>query len=127
MWQAIYCIPRSEHSLLYNLVFFHQIHSPAADLHAFHRAVPALFPALFQVFSYPESPGCREEKRIFLQPRICTLHIFPVRRAGRALVKSHGDRGSQIGLDLHALLRSHEDLPTVDMGVEIHALLLYFA
>ena len=32
--------------------------------------------------------------------------------------------GAQIGLDLHTLLRPHENLVAVDVGGEIHALLL---
>ncbi len=54
------------------------------------------------------------------------LHIATVRHAGRALVKSHGNGRSQIRLDLHAFLRPHENLFSVNMGMEIHPLLLDF-
>ena len=50
--------------------------------------------------------------------------IRPVRQSRRALVKGHGYGGAQIGLDLHAFLRSHKDLVSVDMGAEVDAFLL---
>ena len=43
-------------------------------------------------------------------------------RVFHALVKSHGDRRCQMGLDLHALLRTHKDLLAVYMGMEGDAL-----
>ena len=46
---------------------------------------------------------------------------------GSTLVEGHGDGGAQIGLDLHTLLRPHEDLVAVDVGVEVNALLLDLA
>ena len=53
-------------------------------------------------------------------------HVVPVRRRVRAFVKCHGDRGSKIGLDLHALLRSHKYLPPVHMGMEVNPFFLDF-
>ena len=41
-----------------------------------------------------------------------------------ALVKGHADVRTEIRLDLHALLRAHEDLPAVQVGGKIDALLL---
>ena len=52
------------------------------------------------------------------------LNIFIGRGVLHALVKGHADVGAQIRLDLHALLRAHKNLPPVDVGGEIHALLL---
>ena len=52
------------------------------------------------------------------------LHIGLLRKGRRALVKGHGDGGSQVRLDPHALLRAHEDLSAVDVAVEGDALLL---
>ena len=43
------------------------------------------------------------------------LYIVSVCHTARTFIKRHGDRGSQIGLDLHALLRSHKDLVSVNM------------
>ena len=40
-----------------------------------------------------------------------------------ALIKGHGDGRAKICLDLHTLLRPHEDAVTVQMGGEGHALL----
>ena len=58
-------------------------------------------------------PSCRTLYR--------TLDIFSFCHTGRTLIKCHGDRGRQIGLDLHALFRSHENLSAVYMGIEIYA------
>ena len=55
------------------------------------------------------------------------LYIIPLRQGRSALVEGHGNGGGQIGLNLHTLLRSHENLPSVNMGVKIYALFLYFA
>ena len=55
------------------------------------------------------------------------LHIFPLGKRRRTFIERHGDRGAEIGLDLHALLRSHENLCPVNMRVEIDALLLDLA
>ena len=41
-----------------------------------------------------------------------------------ALVKGHADIRAEVRLDLHALLRAHEDLVAVDVRGEIHTLLL---
>ena len=41
-----------------------------------------------------------------------------------ALVKCHRNIRAEIALDAHALFRSHEDFASVDMGGEVHALLL---
>jgi len=40
-----------------------------------------------------------------------------------ALVEGHGDGGGEMGLDLHALFRPHEDALAVHVGGELHALL----
>ena len=53
------------------------------------------------------------------------LHIVEGGGVLDALVKGHGDVAAQIGLDLHGLLRSHEDPTSVDMGGEGDALLRY--
>ena len=50
--------------------------------------------------------------------------VLLVRMAGRAFVKGHGDGGTQVGLDLHALLRPHKNLAAVDVGVKIDPFLL---
>ena len=55
------------------------------------------------------------------------LHIFVRRRVLDALVKSHADIGAQIGLNLHALLRAHENLVPVNVGGKVDALLLDFS
>ena len=55
------------------------------------------------------------------------LYVAAVRLAGGALVKGHRDGGSQIGLDLHTFLWSHEDPASVYVGVKIDPLLLDFA
>lgn len=55
------------------------------------------------------------------------LNIGPLRLAGGTLVKGHGNGGSQVGLNPHALLRPHENLVPVDMGVEVHPLLFDLA
>ena len=52
------------------------------------------------------------------------LDIRPVRLGRRAFVEGHGYGGAKIGLDRHTFLRAHEDLPSVDMGLEGYALLL---
>ena len=66
-----------------------------------------------------------------VQPPRCardgSLHIVPLRVAGRALVESHGYRGSKMRLDPHALLGPHEDPGPVYMRVEGHALFLDLA
>ena len=59
-----------------------------------------------------------------VSPIHALLDVVPGRGIFDALVKGHADVAAQIGLDLHALLRPHEDLVAVDMGGEIHALLL---
>ena len=63
-------------------------------------------------------PSCRTVHGI--------LHITAVRHTRWALVEGHRNRGCQIGLDLHTLLRSHKDLSSVYVGVEINSLLLDF-
>ena len=52
------------------------------------------------------------------------LHIASFCHAGRALIESHRNGGSQVGLDLHTLFRSHEDLVTIDVGTESYAFFL---
>ena len=54
------------------------------------------------------------------------LDIIPRRGDLDALFKGHGDIGAQVGLDAHALLRAHEDMAPVDMGIEFDALLRDF-
>ena len=55
------------------------------------------------------------------------FHILTLRLRRGAFVKGHGDGGSQIGLDAHALLRPHENLSSIHMGMEINAFLLDFS
>ena len=52
------------------------------------------------------------------------LHIVPGRGDLDALVKGHGNIRAQIGLDAHAFLRPHKNVPPVHMGIEADALLL---
>ena len=47
--------------------------------------------------------------------------------AGRTFVKRHGNGGTQIGLNLHALLRPHEYLVAVDMGIKVNSFFLNLA
>ena len=42
-------------------------------------------------------------------------------------IKCHRDRGTEVRLDLHALFRSHENLCTINVGMEIDALLFDLA
>ena len=42
-----------------------------------------------------------------------------------ALVEGHGYVAAEVGLYAHALLRAHEDVPPVYVGVEAHAVLAY--
>ena len=63
-----------------------------------------------------DKPSCRPIHGI--------LNIIPVRHTGRTLVKCHSNRGRQIRLNPHTLLRTHEYLTPVDMGMKIHALFL---
>ena len=64
------------------------------------------------------------------QPAVGSVHAFlnivPGRGVFNALVKGHAHVAAQIGLDLHTLLRPHENLVAVDVGGKIHALLLDF-
>ena len=66
-----------------------------------------------------------------LQPTSCSIYgidnIFAIRYRTWTLIKRHGNGGTKIGLNLHTLLRSHKNLGTVNMRVEVHTLLLYFA
>ena len=61
------------------------------------------------------------------QPAVGALHrlLHVLVRGGvlHALVKGHADIGAQVGLDLHALLRAHENLPPIDVGGKVDALL----
>ena len=50
------------------------------------------------------------------------LHIFSGSRMRRTFIKCHGNGRCQIGLDLHALFRSHEDLASIDVRVKVHTL-----
>ena len=47
--------------------------------------------------------------------------------AGRTFVKCHGNGGAQVGLYLHALLRPHEYLMAVYVGIKVNAFLFDFA
>ena len=62
-----------------------------------------------------------------LQPACGTvyrrLYITSVRQRRWALIKGHGNSRSQIGLDLHTLLRAHKNLAAVYMGMEMYAFL----
>ncbi len=51
-----------------------------------------------------------------------TVDVGGVRQRVRAFVKSHRDVRAEVGLDLHALLRTHENQPAVHMGMKRHAL-----
>ena len=53
--------------------------------------------------------------------------VLPRRGNADALVKRHGDIRAEIGLNAHTLLGSHEDMPTVHMGIEVYALFLDLA
>ena len=53
------------------------------------------------------------------------LHVLVGRGYLHALVECHGDVAAEVGLYAHALLRAHEDVPPVDVGVEAHAVLPY--
>lgn len=64
----------------------------------------------FQVFSL-SSLRKIEEEGVYFQSHI------------DALIKGHGNGGSQVGLDAHALLRPHKDPASVDVGGESDALL----
>ena len=61
------------------------------------------------------------------RPGYRTLHVIAFCQSRRALIEGHGYGRGQIGLNLHALLRPHENLPPVHMGIEIHTLFLNFA
>ena len=50
------------------------------------------------------------------------LYILPVRNAGRTFIKRHRDGRCKIGLDLHTFFRSHKNLASVHMRIEINAL-----
>ena len=52
------------------------------------------------------------------------LDIVPFRKSRRTLVKGHRNRGAKVCLDLHRLLRTHEDPCSVDVTVEGDAFLL---
>ena len=62
------------------------------------------------------------------EPSRCTLyrclHIFPFRYTGRTFIKCHRDRRRQIRLNLHTLFRSHKNLSSVNMGIEVYTLFL---
>ena len=62
-----------------------------------------------------------------LEPPESPLHgrlgILVPGRVLHALIKSHGNVAAQVGLDLHGLLRPHEDPVAVDMAGEGDALL----
>ena len=61
-----------------------------------------------------KKPACRPLHR--------GLNILPVRQCRRTLIEGHGNGGCQVGLNLHGLLRSHENLSSVDVGAEFHSL-----
>ena len=69
-------------------------------------------------FFYPiftaKKPACRPLHR--------GLNILPVRQCRRALIEGHGNGRCQVGLNLHGLLRSHENLSSVDVGAKLHSL-----
>ena len=55
------------------------------------------------------------------------LHIISVCNTAWTFVKSHGNGGCKIGLDLHTFLRTHKDFMSVNMRLEVNALLLDLA
>ena len=57
------------------------------------------------------------------RPVAGALHVIVFRRVFDALVEGHGDGAAQVGLDADALLGPHEDLPSVDVGIEGDAFL----
>ena len=73
-----------------------------------------LFIELFHLFLTTKKPACR--------PLYGGFNILPVRECRRTLIEGHGNGGSQVGLDLHGLFRSHKNLPPVDVGAEFHSL-----
>ena len=93
-------------------------HRPLVDtekhLSRVHRILPAVIFRQGRLAAFQPAEG----------PVAGFLNIIPGRRDLDALVKGHGDVRAQIGLDAHALLRPHEDMPPVHMGVEADALLL---
>ena len=54
------------------------------------------------------------------------LDIVPGRGIFDALVKGHADIAAQIGLNLHTFFRSHENLPSINVGGKVHAFFLDF-
>ena len=48
------------------------------------------------------------------------LYIVSVCHTARAFIKCHGNCGAEIRLDLHTLLRSHKNLMTVNMWIEVN-------
>src|SRR5699024_6754633 len=71
-----------QNTLLYNLIFLHEIHSPAAAFQAFSGILPSGFPDLLHIASQPHDPGCRQQDRMLFQICILSLHIAPVRERG---------------------------------------------
>ena len=61
-----------------------------------------------------KKPACR--------PLYRGLNILPVRQCRRTLIEGHGNGGSQVGLDLHGLFRSHEYPPSIDVGAKLYSL-----
>ena len=57
-----------------------------------------------------------------LQPPGCPLtgglHVLVGRGVLHALIKGHGNVAAQVGLNLHRLLRTHKNAPTVNVGSE---------
>ena len=61
-----------------------------------------------------KKPACRPLHR--------GLNILPVRQCRRTLIESHGNGGSQVGLNLHGLFWPHINPSPVNMGAKLHSL-----
>ena len=55
------------------------------------------------------------------------LRVLVARRVFHALIEGHRNVAAEIRLNAHALLRSHEDAPAVEVRGECHALFFDFA
>ena len=80
----------------------------------------------FMAFSYSQSTY-RITIQIHLTDRFCVIDTDIIKDS--SLIDTEQqlifiDRGSKVGLDLHTLFRSHEDLVTIDVGTESYAFFL---
>ena len=77
------------------------------------RVFQAVQPFHFHLAPFKPSCGARDG----------SFHIMPVCHTGRAFVKRHCHGRSQVGLDPHTLLRTHENLSSVHVRIKIDSLL----